>query len=258
MSSYSYDLTILTLFTGNRTFFDPYLKALKELRKPAGTQLLFIDNSNDPIFNDHLKKVTPHVIEYRDKPAPGAADQPSMESQYLKGEHCARLYAFAKGHILGRDLLIIEHDVIPKPDALEKLQSSRARYRADFISASVLSRLTGEWLGWRLKRNHENLNRVFIGRRPKRVLATGFGFLLTTSELYKRMRTVNSDPRYTFFGCDIHAGVWAREQNLRWFIDGGVRCGHLREDREFARLGDLMNTVTGPLFDMQSPELAPS
>ncbi len=241
------DLTILTLFSGNRILLGPFADALYSLKKPTNTQLLFIDNSGDSLFYQKLIALGGETCVFPDRLESGVADDLRREAQIRKAEHCSNLYNFSKPYIRGENLLILEHDVIPAPEALEKLSRSRDYYRADLMSAAIVSRTTGEYLGWRFKRNGADIDRVPVTRHPKRVMATGFGFLLMKKSTFLAMRITAQDSRYPFFGCDLHAGVWAREKNLRWFMDGGVRCAHLTAAGVPARFGYPANSGTGPL-----------
>lgn len=250
-------LTILTLFTGSRLLLERYLPALEALKKPSGAQLLFLTNSPDPSFLKILKRLTPDALHFPETLPADAARDASAQSQILKARLCARMYEHAKAFIKGKDLLILEHDVIPPARALEALEETRRSRRADFISAGIVSRITGEYQAWRLRYDQRSARRVSLGRSPKRVLATGFGFLLTESRHFLAMPMTAKDPRYPFFGCDLNGGIWARRNGLRWFVDGGIRCAHLLDTGEPALPGALANTVTGSLALLRSEERVP-
>lgn len=251
-------LTILTLFTGDRLYLARYLPALMALQKPADTQLLFIVNSRDMEFYRKLRTISPDTWCFPEVLADDVRKSTGDEGRIVQARQCARLYTFAKPRIRGRDLLIIEHDVIPRPDALERLEAGRRRYRADLISASVISRMCGEPLGWRLKPDMKDVRRIPAARSPKRVFATGFCFLLMRSADFIRMPMLpERDPVKGFFGCDLNAGTWARKNNLRWFMDGGVRCGHLTKQGQFVSEGDLADVHAGILKRLQTEEWKP-
>lgn len=247
------DLTILTLFSGNRNLLPLYTEALRRLKKPERTQLLFVHNETDPDFHEHLLTLTPDVFYFPVTLEEKHRGSLNHEAQIAKAAVCAELYQEAKQHVRGRDVLILEHDVLPPEDAWLRLTESRHFYRADLMAAVTVSRHTGEYQAWRFSKARGTVRPVWMSVRPKRVTASAFGFLLLSQERFQTMPLIAKDPRYAFFGCDMNAGLWAREQNLRWFVDGRVRCKHLGTDLEPCTLGRLENTLAGPLGVLRRP-----
>lgn len=232
-------LTILTCFSGKKRILPQFLESLAALRKPADTQLLFIDNSYDREFNRALHAVNPLTLWY-----PRRLELPETGEDHKAvclaiARHCAALYNYAVKYAQGRQILILEDDVLVPPDALEKLSRLMCAKRADFAAGITISRLTGKYHAWRLRGELEEAGVYYVpvGRQPKRVFASAFGCLLTDGRALQRMRFCAEKPEFAFYGCDMFAGLWAREQNLRWFVHGGVRCRHLDQDGRPVRLG---------------------
>lgn len=245
-------LTILTLFSGKASLLEPYFKALERLEKPASTTLVAVNNSADESFARKLASFCSPIRFYDTLPSlHGSAV--SREAQILKAEHCARLYHFTKKFVRTRNVLIWEHDVIPQPGALRKLFETRERKRADLVSATITSRITAQALAWRLIRGlpENGFKNTWVSRQAKRVQATGFGFLLMPAAIFQEMPVEASRPGCFFWGCDLHAGVWAHQKGLRWFVDGAVRCQHLGSDGRPARHGRLENVLAGDYLDFQ-------
>ncbi len=245
-------LTILTLFSGEPSLLEPYFKALERLEKPSSTTLVAINNSTDENFAGQLASFCSPVRFFETLPSVQSSSV-TRDAQILKAEHCARLYHFAKEFVQTRNVLIWEHDVIPRPDALRKLFETREQKRADLVSASITSRITAQALAWRLVRGlpENGFKNTWVSRQVKRVQATGFGFLLMPGTLFQELPLEASRPGYFFWGCDLHAGVWAHQKGLRWFVDGAVRCQHLGSDGRPARHGRLENVLAGDYLEFQ-------
>ncbi len=245
-------LTILTLFSGKASLLKPYFEALKRLEKPSSTTLVAVNNSADESFARQLASFCSPIRFYEMLPSLHGRSV-SREAQILKAEHCARLYQFAKEFVQTRNVLIWEHDVIPRPDALRKLFETREQKRADFVSASITSRITAQALAWRLVRGlpENGFKTTWVSRQVKRVQATGFGFLLMPGALFRELPLEASQPGCFFWGCDLHAGVWAHQKGLRWFVDGAVICQHLGSDGRTARHGRLENVLAGDYLELQ-------
>lgn len=246
-------LAILTLFSGQQSLLDPFFEALNRLEKPSGTEFFAVDNSRDEAFHRELLKHHPSPVRFHPQLSLYSGSPYSRESQIRKAEHCAMLYAFSKAFIKSRDLLILEHDILPPANALVRLQETRVRKKADFVSGTVISRITAQFLAWRISGgNFENWPRhVWISRSPKRVMATGFGFLLLRNELFQKMPLEAKKISRPFWGCDLNAGAWAYEQGLRWFIDGRVRCKHIGSDLQPAELGSFSSVKAGAMLNLQ-------
>ncbi|MDP3921242.1 MAG: sulfotransferase [Candidatus Omnitrophota bacterium] len=251
-------LTILTLFSGKKNLLPAYLDALAHFRKPDDTQLLFIDDSRDVRFFNRLRKLNVETIVYPEVSNRPDGNAPYIENQQAVARHLASLYDFSKFFIRGRRLLIWEHDVIPQPDALEKLEKSAVERRADMIGAGVVSRKTAEFMAWRVKNANPRagLYRVQAGRGLKRVFATSFSFLLMDTSLFFRMPLEASRDGLPFFGCDLNAGEWAFRKDMRWFMDGSVRCRHLDSDGLAVERGSLRHTQSGLMAMIRSKQAA--
>lgn len=252
-------LTILTLFGGIPGLLDPFLDALERLDKPEGTQFLAVNNSPDPGFEARLRSRGISPESFCARLPPESFPALSRASQILKAEQCARLYESAKPLILGKDLLILEHDVIVRPFTLRLLLETRVNKKADLVSAAVLSRITSQTLAWRVRspNTDEGFRRVHVSRFAKRVQATGFGCLLLDSALFQRMPLEASRPGRAFWGCDLNAGAWAFQQGLRWFIDGRARCDHRGADGRPAKAGRLEYVRAGSYLDFQNQAFHP-
>lgn len=247
-------LTVLTLFGGAASLLKPFFEAFERLEKPSLTKLVAINNSADENFARQLSSFCSPIRFHETLPSLQGSSV-SREAQVLKAEHCARLYHFAKNFVQTRNVLIWEHDVIPQPGALKKLFETRERKRADLVSASITSRITAQALAWRLIQGlpENGFKNTWVSRQPKRVQATGFGFLLIPGAIFRELPLEASRPGYFFWGCDLHAGVWAHQNGLRWFVDGAVRCQHIGSDGRPARHGRLENVLAGDYLDFQNP-----
>lgn len=246
-------LTILTLFSGVPSLLKPFFDAFKCLEKPASTKFVAVNNSPDENFARQLAAFGCAPLRFSETLPVFPGSPVSREAQILKAEHCARLYHFAKPFVKSENILIWEHDVLPRPGALKKLFETREKTRADFVSASVTSRITAQSLAWRLKKGlpENGFKRVWVSRQAKRVQATGFGFLLMPGRLFQELPLEAARPGYPFWGCDLHAGAWAHQRGYRWFIDGTVRCQHVCADGQPARRGRLENVLAGSYLDFQ-------
>ncbi|HNV86596.1 MAG TPA: hypothetical protein PKL97_06485 [Candidatus Omnitrophota bacterium] len=256
MTDHPDDLTILTLFSGESPLFRPYWDALRRLRKPGRVQLLFIDNSDDPNFYGALKGTGGEVFRFPGKLRLEDIDW-SLAEDYMKvPRHCAKLYHFAKPHVRGRRLLIWEHDVIPPPDALARLERCALSKRADIVSGAILSRRLTEYQAWRVREGKPERGIWFVPliRKPKRVFATGFGFLLLDSKWFREMPVCVQSEGLPFWGCDLNAGYWAFQRGLRWFAEGSVRCAHLEPDGHAIQLGHVRDLRRGRLLNLAGKE----
>jgi len=251
------DLTVLTLFSGERRLLEPYAEALDRLRKPSRIQLLFIDNSNSSDFHQALKQLGGEIFCFSEKIRLEEIDWSRREDYMKVPQHCTRLYDFAKPHIRSKRLLIWEHDVIPPGNALEKLEECCVNKRADVVSGAVLSRRLTEYQAWRVRggKPEEGIWFVPLLRQPKRVFATGFGFLLLDSDVFRRMPACVQREGIPFWGSDLNAGLWAFEQGLRWFVEGSVRCAHLEPDGRAVVLGHVRDLRRGRLMNLDKGEL---
>lgn len=240
-------LTILILFSGQTPLLDPFLEALQGLEKPAGTELAAIDNSGSEVFHQTLLKHGLSPIRFNPQLPTVSSSPYSRESQIRKAEHCARLYSFSKEFLKGRDVLILEHDVLPPANGLIRLQETRHKKNADLVSGTVISRITSQFLAWRIKNGslEDWPMHVWVSRNPKRVMATGFGFLLLENRIFQQIPFEAKRASLPYWGCDLNAGVWAYERNLRWFVDGRVRCKHIGSDLQPARIGNFENVKAG-------------
>jgi len=243
------DLTILTLFSGKKQLLKPYFAAVAALKKPAKTQFLFIDNSNSVDFFHRLHSFNSDTHSYPESARDFDEDGADADNQNRVARHLCGIYTFAKNFIRGKRLLIWEHDVVPAPDAFERLEETAVSKRADFCGASVLSRKTAEPLVWRLygEKPEYGVYRVPAARSVKRVFATSFSFLVCDAISFLKMRIRSHDEGIPFFGCDLHAGIWARKHNLRWFADGTIRCQHLDTDSNPVTLGGVEFSRAGRL-----------
>lgn len=240
------ELTILTLFSGDHDLLSRYAEALQHLKKPRQTQLLFIHNADEK-FHVLLQALKADVFYYPVKLAEEFLGQLDVQSQKAKAAVCGELYEFAKTQIRGRDLLILEHDILPSTEALGRLFQTREFYGADMVSALTVSRITGEHQAWRMNLSGMEMRPVWVSTRPKRVSAASFGCLLMRSEIFKGIPMMPQQAGRLFFGCDLNAGVWAKERGLRWFVDGRVRPAHVGKDGAPAALGRFSNTLIGPV-----------
>lgn len=243
----SEELTVLVLFAGKAGITDSFLENLAALRKPARTQYLFIDNSGNPDFNQRLRKFNPKTVIYDRQIKFDPAQAPYIPVRYKIAEQVAKLYEFAKPYIQGKKILVVEDDVYPKPEQYFKLEESRERCRADLMSGTVLSRSTGDFLAWRAHWGdpEKNIYTVYVANARKRVLATGFGFLLLDSALYWQIPFCSSMEGMPMNGHDLMAGIWAHRNNKRWFIDGSIRCEHRDPEGKPAVFGHWRNSVCG-------------
>jgi len=230
------DLTILTLFSGKSRLFPGYAEALAGLRKPPATQLLFINNSGRAEFGRLLRSIDAEVFEF-----PHFSTGADPKDRLSIARQCELLYEFSKTYVRGRQILIWEDDVIPRADALEKLREEARKTRADLVAGTLVSRNKGGYLAWRAQSGdpRRDVRRVEVLRGTKRVFASGFGLLLLGADLFRAMPFRAEIPGFPFFGCDLNAGVWAFEKDLRWFVAGGVRCAHLAPDGTPAHRGHL-------------------
>lgn len=239
-------LTILTLFSGETGIFEFYKEALARLKKPRNVQFLFIDNSGRPEFNLKLRELGADIREFpiseetRNRITPFGDREPIAHQ-------CERLYNFARPFVRGRKVLIWEHDVIPPADGFERLEDEARRTRSDLISGTIISRHSGDHLAWRVREGDpaQGLRRVYVSRGSKRIFATGFGFLLLETALFRQMPFRAQVEGFPFFGCDLNAGIWAFDRNLRWFVAGSVRCAHLNPGGDAVCLGNPEITAQG-------------
>lgn len=233
------ELTILCLFSGKAKILPLFLQTLDRLRKPQDTQLLFIDNSRNSDFHRLLKEYNPATFRH-----PRPLNLPEQYSNHkdvcrVIADHCGGLYNYAKKYVQGKNTLILEDDILPPEGAYENLLSAKNRYKTDLMAGVSISRLTGRYQAWRL-RGLDAVHGVYsvpVRRSPKRVFATAFGCLLLDSEILDRLNFRGTDPNYPFYGCDLFAGLWAHENDKRWFVHGGVRCTHLNMDKSRVKLG---------------------
>lgn len=257
----SEDLTILVLFAGKMGIVDSFLENLAALQKPARTQYLFIDNSGNPDFNQKLRKFNPQTVIY--PPAQKTLGLPAglhdrqiqfdpAQALFIPVRHkiaqqVADLYEFAKPYIQGKKILVVEDDVYPRPEQYFQLEESREKCRADLISGTVISRSTGDFLAWRAHWGdpEKNIYTVYVANSRKRVLATGFGFLLLDSTLYWQIPFCYSMEGMPMNGHDLMAGIWTHMNSKRWFIDGGIRCEHRDPEGQPAVFGHWRNAVCG-------------
>jgi glycosyltransferase involved in cell wall biosynthesis len=254
-----HELTILTLFSGRGNILDPYLEALRRLKKPAKTQCLFIDNSAQPYFRNRLQASGADVIPLGSPLEFRAKENFRTETRQAISRHCASLYEAAKPYVRGRKLLLWEHDVIPPPHAYERLDEHAWRLKADLISGTLLGRESAEFMAWRLMGGDpgEELYPVSVSTRPKRVFATAFGFLLLDTSLFWRMPLETEMAGSPRFGYDVNAGLWGWQRGLRWFVDGSVRCRHLDPAQEGrpVRRGGPANALIGRYASMREGTL---
>ncbi len=210
-----------------------FAESIFDMKKPPGTDIMIVDNSDTEDYQRNLKKFFPDAHHFYYEP-------PEDKKGFQRFRHCeVECRKIIQQHVVQSDythLFFLDSDIICKPDVLNKLLSHEKeiccglfRYREPpqgralwfrKVQPVKISSKTGVWHITFIP--NEELDKQ-VGLLE--IDACGFGAILIKTPLLQKIKLKKSPDDH--YGADIHFCFDARQAGYKIFGDPLAKAKHL-------------------------------